>query len=134
MTVRHVPRGDVPQAVRRAADAAVKEAARELRLAVPSIRWVDVDDGRAGWVEIEIDRSGNGPGQIFLSASLLVSEVAAWATHEVRHLWQDRESRYLGDRAGAEDDAESYAVRKTGRSVGLPYYLRRYQRADRLRG
>jgi hypothetical protein len=107
----------------RLADKTVKDLAAQLGIKAPVIRWHS-DTTRNGWVV-------TGTHEINLSTAVAENWPKGWAplhwllAHEARHLWQDANSRYLGDRDAEERDAELWATAMTGYKDFHPYYLRR---------
>lgn len=107
-----------PPHLRRAAEDAAREAGVELGLGELHLRWWRLDRARPavrhlGWVDRE------EPGVINLSVDAIrdtctPAEVRAVVFHEARHLWQEKNTRYLGDRMRAERDANEFALRTSG--------------------
>jgi hypothetical protein len=107
----------------RLADDTVKTLAAQLDITPPPIRWHS-DTTRNGWV-------ATGVHEINLSTAVAEDWPRGWKSlhwliaHEVRHLWQDAGSRFLGDRDAEERDAEEWATQRTGYKNFSPYYLRK---------
>ena len=103
----------VPAWLRETADRAVHDAAVDLGInPQPVIRWwqAQADAHLAGWVEDGI------PGEVNLVANNMqdVYSTRARVFHELRHIWQDKNVRYIGDRKAREDDASRRARQASG--------------------
>jgi hypothetical protein len=107
----------------RLAEKTVIDLAAQLGITPPVIRW-HADTTQRGWVV-------TGTHEINLSTAVAENWPKNWAplhwllAHELRHLWQDANSRHLGDRDAEERDAEEWATQQTGWKDFHPYYLRR---------
>jgi hypothetical protein len=109
----------------RLVDDTVKTLAARLGITPPPIRWHS-DTPRNGWVV-------TGVHEINLSVDVATDWPRGWKSlhwliaHELRHVWQDANSRFLGDRDAEERDAEEWATSQTGYKGAHPFYLRKQQ-------
>lgn len=118
----------IPARYKRLAEAAVRDAARELGITPPAIVWWRETKDASwpmrpvayGWVTHYAEQYA---ATINLVDSMPPEEVRGVTFHEVRHVWQNVTGCYLGDTVRAEDDAEAWAYQKTG-YLGWPYYSR----------
>lgn len=107
----------VPRWLRETAQKAVADAALDLGIREPTIRWWNADPGhsRAGWTEDgirdEVNLVANRMRDVYSSRARVF--------HECRHIDQDIRARYLGDRKAREDDANRWARAACGYSPDL---------------
>lgn len=109
---RRIARGEVPAWLRDTCEKAARESAALLGLPGPALRWCWEIPGQGGWRFAWVEA---GAHEINLNISRLrdARTARAMVFHEARHLWQVRNSRFLGRREG-EKDAIEWSYKQTG--------------------
>ena len=129
LTFRRIPSSEVSPELVKVARRAARDAADILRLGDISIRWVDrfASEKAIGWID------PRWPDHVHLAADwceqMGPEQTRALVFHECRHVWQEKTMRYVGygEKARAEDDAESFSFRHTRTMIERPDYKWRYQ-------
>ena len=119
LTYKRIPSSEVSPELVRAANEAARDAAWDLGLGKMRVQWFKPDSGEptAGWFD------ERWPDVIHISERWArdngLEQTRAAIYHECRHAWQEKPARHMRfdgyGRAGErEDDANSYAYKKTG--------------------
>jgi hypothetical protein len=118
---------EVDRDLHRCALEAARDAASILGIDTPRIQWMKCNEyeHKIGWVYPSLN-------VIHLDADwckrMGPEQARALVFHEMRHFWQQKNFRYNGpgDKARAEDDAESFSFRHTRVLIERPDYEWRY--------